>query len=156
MPGSVQYPAIDIRYKVEAVQGIFNIRMPHVPHKIRKHGIHIFSFPQPAVHVGVDKVMAKSYARMLTPEPAWFIHCPRKKGRLKSIFASETAFLFVLCHFWTISVYLFFVCMSSAVEGQFIAGFVPLCFHSHWDFFLFLLYNAIFTSLFGCNLMDNL
>ena len=59
MPGSVQYPAIDIRHEMEVVQGIFNIGMPHIPHKVRKHGIHVFSFPQPAVHVGIDKVMAE-------------------------------------------------------------------------------------------------
>ena len=63
MFGSVQYPAIDIRidirHKVEVVQGIFNIGMPHIPHKVRKHDVHVFSLPQPAVHVGIDKVMAE-------------------------------------------------------------------------------------------------
>lgn len=59
MSGPVQYPAIDIRHKVEVVQGIFNIGMPHIPRKVRKHDVHVFSLPQPAVHVGIDKVMAK-------------------------------------------------------------------------------------------------
>ena len=59
VPGSVQYPSIDIRHKMEVVQGIFNIGMPHIPHKVRKHGVHVFPFPQPAVHVGIYKVMAE-------------------------------------------------------------------------------------------------
>lgn len=63
MPGSVHYSAIDIRHKVGVVQDIFNIRMLHVPHKVREHDIYIFSFPQPAVHVGIDKVMAEKIIR---------------------------------------------------------------------------------------------
>ena len=59
MPGSVQYPAIDIRHKVKVVQGIFNIGMPHIPHKVREHDVRVFSLPQPAVHVGINKVMAE-------------------------------------------------------------------------------------------------
>ena len=63
MPGSVQYPAIDIRHEMEVVQGIFYIGMPHIPHKVMEHGIHILPFPQPAVHVGIDKVMAEKIIR---------------------------------------------------------------------------------------------
>ena len=59
MPGSVQYPSIDIRHGMEVVQGIFHIGMPHIPHKVRKHNIHVSSFPQPAIHVGIDRVMAE-------------------------------------------------------------------------------------------------
>ncbi len=50
---------MDIWHEMEVIQGIFNIGMPHIPHKIRGHGIHVFP-PQPAVHVGMDKVMAET------------------------------------------------------------------------------------------------
>lgn len=59
MPGSVQYPSIDIQDEMKVVQGIFYIGMPHIPHKVRQHDVHVFSFPQPAVHVGIDKVMTE-------------------------------------------------------------------------------------------------
>ena len=52
-----QYPAINIRDQMKVIQGIFDIRMPHIPHKVREHGIHILPFPQPAVHVGIDKMV---------------------------------------------------------------------------------------------------
>ena len=44
---------------MEIIQGIFDLGMPHIPHKVREHGVYVLLLPQPAVHVGIDKVMSE-------------------------------------------------------------------------------------------------
>lgn len=54
---------------MEVVQGVPDIRMPYIPHKVREHGVHILPILQPVVHVSIDKMMlavirVDTYARI--------------------------------------------------------------------------------------------
>lgn len=59
MTGFCNDRTINIWYQVKVVKCIFYVRVPHIAHKIRKHGIYILSLPKPAVHIRINKMMPK-------------------------------------------------------------------------------------------------
>lgn len=48
---------VDIRDKMEIVKSVFYILMPHIPHQVREHDIHILPPFKPAVHICISEVM---------------------------------------------------------------------------------------------------
>ena len=44
---------------MKIVKSAFNVLVSHIPHKIREHDVQVFSFPEPAVHIRIGKVVAE-------------------------------------------------------------------------------------------------